>query len=176
MTVRPGIVAGSFDPTNRFTYWVMRFAAGGPILVPKVADSRLELIDVRDLAAFMVKGLEDRLIGAFNAAGPPSRFGSMIETCQALNPAATPVWADVATLGAAGIALGSDLPLAVKADEDALFAAISQKAVDHGLTYRSLAETAQDVIQWKAGLKDEAPPRSGMSREKELAALEGLIA
>ncbi len=172
--VRPGIVAGSFDPTNRFTYWVMRFANGGQVLVPNVLESNLQLIDARDLGEFMVSGAEQGLSGAFNAAGPLSNFGEMITTCHSLNPGVESVLTDIEVLENAGVKLWQDLPLAVPPGEDKLFSVSSDKAISKSLGYRKLLDTAQDVIQWKRGTTDEIPPRTGMSRERELEILTNL--
>jgi 2'-hydroxyisoflavone reductase len=172
--VRPGIVAGSFDPTNRFTYWVTRFVSGGEVLVPDIPKSKLQLVDSRDLGEFMVRAAEQELTGNYNVAGPSSTFGQMIENCGALNPAANPIWVDVADLDKSGVRFGADLPLASLEGEDRLFSASSAAAIAKGLTYRTLTDTAHDVIEWKQATVGDEPPRAGMSRERELEVLANL--
>lgn len=171
LIVRPGIVAGSYDPTNRFTYWVVRFSGGGEVLVPDVRTSRMQLIDVRDLAEFMLTAAEQELRGPYNVVGPKSTFGEMIDTCASLNPEAEPVWVSVEDLEAAGIVLWEDLPLARRPETDNLFARSSDAAIAKGLHRRPLAETAQDVLFWYSGLAEEPESKTGMSRERELAFL-----
>jgi 2'-hydroxyisoflavone reductase len=171
LIVRPGIVAGSYDPTNRFTYWVMRFAGGDDVLTPDVRESRLQLIDVRDLTEFMVAAGDADLTGVFNTAGPHSTFGSMIETCRGLNPEANAVWVSKQQLESLRIEMGSDLPLATVPPDDKLFDTSSARAAAKGLRYRTLEDTAQDVMFWKGDSPEDAAPGRGMSREREIEAL-----
>ena len=168
LIVRPGIVAGSYDPTNRFTYWVMRFAGGGQVLVPDVRPATMQLIDVRDLGAFMLTAAEQELQGPFNVVGPKSTFGEMIDTCAALNPSAEPVWVSAGKLEAAEIKLWEDLPLARPPENDRLFSRTCDAALAKGLRRRPLSETAQDVLSWYTALPEPPPSKTGMSREREL--------
>ena len=167
LIIRPGIIAGSHDPTNRFTYWVMRFANGGKVLVPSVGDSRLQLVDARDLAEYMVLGAERGLSGPFNVAGPASTFGDMISVCETLGTG-IPAWVEPKLLKEADIHFGKDLPLATLPGEDKLFAASSDLAVANGLGYRPLLDTAKDVLQWKRSSTDETPHKVGLNREREV--------
>src|SRR4029077_21287450 len=72
LILRPGIVAGPYDPTNRFTWWVERAARGGPMLAPGTPDSPVQLVDGRDLAQFATALLSREATGVFNVCGPPS--------------------------------------------------------------------------------------------------------
>lgn len=99
--VRPGYIVGPDDPTGRFTYWPVRFDKGGEIAVPGAPTDPLQVIDVRDLAAFLVKLAEDGTTGRFNAVGPEKllEWGHVIRACQGATPAqSTPVWLDDAFL------------------------------------------------------------------------------
>ena len=82
LIIRPGIVAGPFDPTNRFTWWVERLARAGEVLGPGAPESPVQLVDGRDLGAFTVAMTERQATGAFNACGPPSSFGELIDACR----------------------------------------------------------------------------------------------
>jgi len=102
--IRPGFIVGPDDPTGRFTYWPARFDQGGEIAVPGTPDDPLQLIDVRDLAAWLVLLVESGATGRFNALGPerPLAWGRVIAACQAAAPAAGSVtwkviWPPVAT-------------------------------------------------------------------------------
>ena len=82
LIIRPGIVAGPHDPTNRFTWWVERLARGGEVLAPGSPDAPVQLVDGRDLGAFTVAQTERLATGVFNVCGPPSSFGELIAACR----------------------------------------------------------------------------------------------
>jgi 2'-hydroxyisoflavone reductase len=161
LLVRPGLIVGPNDPTDRFTYWPRRVERGGPILVPP--DQPVQMIDVRDLAEWMLRLVEEGRGGAFNATSPPGAitFSSMLEACGARDI----VWVDEAFLAEHEVEGWSDLPCWVPTTEGAAFQLVDvSRAVDAGLTFRPLAQTARDVPEWtgKAGLQPE--------REAELLA------
>ncbi len=169
--VRPGLVNGPFDPTNRFPYWIERFLSGGEVLVPDVLDAPLQQIDARDLGRFMVLLLERDLGGTFDAVGEHSTFGSMIRACQALNPEATPVLARLEALEKAEVKLGWDLPLAYPG-RSGVMAIEPVAALGAGLERRSLAETTRDTAAWVETIRAEEKPRFGMTRERELEVID----
>jgi len=161
--VRPGLIVGPNDPTDRFTYWPRRAERGGPILAPP--DQPVQMIDVRDLAAWTIRLVEDGGSGPYNATSPPHAitFDSLLEACVATDV----VRVSEEFLAEQGVEGWSDLPCWIP-PEDAGFAAFQRVPVDRavaaGLTVRPLAETARDVPEWtgKAGLTAE--------RESELLA------
>ncbi len=77
LIVRPGLIVGPHDPTERFTYWIRRLAAGGPVLAPRASDQPVQLIDVRDLSEWIITMVERQAGGSYNATGPtpPSSRG-----------------------------------------------------------------------------------------------------
>jgi 2'-hydroxyisoflavone reductase len=163
--VRPGLIVGPRDPTDRFTYWPRRAQRGGPILAPAPPDSAVQMIDVRDLAAWTLRLVEEERSGPFNATSPPRAltFGRMLEACGAEDV----VWADEAFLLEQGIEGWMDLPcwLPSTAEDWRSFQLVPvDRALDTGLILRPVAETARDVPEWtrKAGLAPE--------RESELLA------
>jgi len=163
--VRPGLIVGPNDPTDRFTYWPQRARRGGPILAPGPPDHPVQMIDVRDLADWTIRLVEDGRSGPFNATSPPRAltFASMLEA----SGAGEVVWVDEGFLDEHGVQGWSDLPcwIAPGATEFAAFQLTPvDRALDAGLTFRPLAETARDVPEWtgKAGLSAE--------RESELLA------
>jgi 2'-hydroxyisoflavone reductase len=165
LIVRPGLIVGPNDPTDRFTYWPRRIELGRPVLAPRPADGPVQLIDVRDLAEWIVRMVERGEKGAFNATSPPEAetFGSMLDACGA----AEVTWVDEAFLLEHGVEPWSDLPVWIPAgDADMAYfhRADVSLALDAGLTFRPLEETARAVPQWNgtAGLSPE--------REAELLA------
>lgn len=163
--VRPGLVYGPYDPTNRFPYWVDRFLRGGEILVPDLADAPLQQIDARDLGGFIVRLLEDGRNGTFDAVGEDSTFGDMIAACHALNLGAQPVYASVQALEEASVAL----PLA-SPGYTALMRIDPRAALDAGLERRPLRSTAEDTAAWVR----ESEPIKGLSPERETEVLREL--
>lgn len=156
LMVRPGLIVGPNDPTDRFTYWPRRAQRGGPMLVPP--DQPVQMVDVRDLAEWIVLLVEEERSGPFNAASPPHAltFDSMLAACGARE--VVPVSEEF--LVERDLDGWSDLPFWVPSTEvdHACFQLVPvDRAVEAGLTFRPLAETARDVPEWKgkAGLTPE---------------------
>lgn len=158
LIVRPGLIVGPNDPTDRFTYWARRPARGGTILAPAPADTPVQVIDVRDLAGWMVDVVQRSETGAFNAVSPPGlhTIGSMLEACGARDIA----WVDEGWLLAEGVEPWGDLPVwipSTDADMRYFQRADVSRALAAGLTFRPLADTVRDAPEWtgKAGLTAE---------------------
>jgi 2'-hydroxyisoflavone reductase len=176
--VRPGLIVGPEDPSDRFTYWPVRVAAGGEVLAPGSPDDPIQLIDVRDLGEFLVRLIEDRATGTFNALGPdrPLTMGRTLEACKAVAKSdATLTWADAEFLKAQGVQPWSDMPAWVPNGGDtAGFARVSNaRAIKGGLGFRSIADTAEATLRWFRTLPDDrrAKLRAGLSREREAKVL-----
>ncbi len=172
--IRPGLIVGPTDPTDRFTYWPVRIDEGGEVLAPGNPDHSNQIIDQRDLTEWTVRVAEEGVMGDFNATGPASRL-SMAETLYGIRAATTrPVsftWVPEDFLEANDTRPWRDLPAWVPGDE--LQYVDVSKAVAAGLTYRSLAVTTMDTIAWDKArpAEERANRRAGMSREKERAVL-----
>ena len=152
-SVRAGIVVGPRDPTGRFTYWVHRLARGGDVLAPEPPDQRVQVIDARDLASWILTAAERRLAGVFNAAGPATPLtmaGLLDEIRAATGTESRLVWVDEGLLLADGLEPARDLPLwvAPRANPDVahFFAMSIDKALAAGLSHRPLAETIADTL------------------------------
>ena len=165
LIVRPGLIVGAYDSTDRFTYWPRRAERGGRILAPAPPDNPVQVIDVRDLVGWMLRMAERGGAGTFNATSPPGTldFASMLEACGAENVA----WVDGAFLLERDVKPWADLPVWIPQDDPEmsfLLKADVSRALAAGLTFRPLAETAREVPEWRgeAGL----PP----AREAELLA------
>jgi 2'-hydroxyisoflavone reductase len=186
LIVRPGLIVGPGDRTGRFSYWPWRALAGGEILVPDVSgDAPIQLIDVRDLADWIVRAVEADASGAFNATGPQDGracgWPDVLEACidAARRRGGAPlrfVPVGESFLLEQGVAPWNELPLWVPStDADHLgFARVDcSRAVGAGLVTRPLAETVDAVLDEFATLVDDDPRRRGkltLDRERELIA------
>lgn len=152
LIIRPGIIVGPYDPTNRFTRWVHRTALGGDVLCPAPSEAPFQIIDVRDLAEWIVRMVETQQVGCFNATGPASTltFRQMLEQCKiASGSNARFVWVDEEFLLKYNINPSSDLPLWIANTENShsgFFAVDCNRALKAGLKFRSLTETALDIL------------------------------
>lgn len=166
LVVRPGLIVGPHDPTGRFSWWVRRMARGGPVLAPGDPGAPVQFIDVRDLAEWMLLQAEGGQPGVVNLTGPtrPLSMAGFLETTrEVLNPAATLVWRDEASLLAAGVAPWTELPLWLPAAQSALHRCSIAEALSRGLRTRPLAETVADTAAWLAtlpGADDLMPPQA----------------
>jgi len=170
LIVRPGLIVGPNDPTDRFTYWPRRAELGRPLLAPAPPDAPVQVIDVRDLADWIVRLVEGGTTGVFNATSPPGAhtFGSMLDACGARDV----VWADETFLLERGVEPWRDLPVWIPAGDPQMayfHRADVSKAVAAGLGFRPLEETARSVPAWigAAGISPE--------REAELLAQWSLV-
>ena len=177
LLVRPGLIVGPHDPSDRFTYWPVRFARGGDVLVPDDLDARAQWIDVRDLAEFVVHALARNLAGAVNTVGPaaPATLRALLDACAASGAPARVVPVDVAALKAHGVEGWSDLPVWVPSGEgvDGIMRVDPAHGIALGLRHRPLAETIADTLRWAQHERGEAPFKAGLTpeREAELLAL-----
>ena len=185
LLIRPGLIVGPHDPTQRFTYWparVARAADGDAVLAPGSASDVVQIIDVRDLAAFMLRAIDDGCSGAFNLTSPPHTvtMGALLQACaEAADCRPHWVWAAVAELERLGLAAWSDLPVWLPAaGEHAAFALADTRAAEAaGLQIRPLAQTVADTLAWYRRLpaEQQAFSKAGLSPEREAAALAGLL-
>lgn len=167
--VRPGIVAGPYDPTDRFTYWARRGAAGGRVALPGRPDQPVQVVDSRDLANLCVQLLEDDRAGVFNAVGPaePVTMAELISTCAQAAGATVEVVPVPPVQRDAGFPLLVDDPA-----DDRHFRASGARARAVGLTATPLLQTARDTAAWDA--ERGAPPIArAFTPEQEAAALGG---
>jgi nucleoside-diphosphate-sugar epimerase len=173
--VRPGLIVGPGDLTDRFTYWPVRLDDGGEVLAPGNPDHAVQVIDQRDLTEWIVRLAENGTMGDFNGTGPGDRLsmGSMLEQVSAVTE--TPhelTWVPEAFLDEQGVSPWSDLPAWIPGDP-LLFVDV-RDAVASGLTFRPLGVTARDTLEWDKGrpAEERENRRFGMSRERERAALD----
>jgi 2'-hydroxyisoflavone reductase len=171
--VRAGLIAGPYDPTNRFTYWPVRIAEGGDVLVPDVPERLVQFVDARDLARWMLRLATHGPGGATNATGPaqPTTMAEVVDRiAAALGARCRWHWIDSETLLAAGVEPWTELPLWLPGAEYAgLLQADTTKARSAGLVFRPVEETAVDTLAW-ARTGGEQRPTLARARERELLA------
>ena len=179
--IRPGLIVGPGDETDRFTYWPVRLARGGEVLAPGDGSDPLQFIDARDLAEWTIRMAEARAFGVFNATGPAHTLttkamlqgvGAAVHSNAHLN------WAPDAFLDAQKINAWSDMPVWVPGTGDtAGFARRSiARALGAGLTYRPLSVTAAETLAWfqTQPADRQAKLRAGLTPDREAAALAAL--
>jgi len=172
--VRPGLLVGPGDPTDRFTYWPWRIARGGEVLAPGDPSDPVQFIDVRDFAELTIRLAEQRTFGTLNVTGPasPLTIGGMLHGIRdAIGSDATFTWVPAEFLAEQRVWAWSDMPVWIPpAGESAGFARKRfQRALEAGLTFRSLEETARDTLadaSGKTALKAGITP----NREAEVLA------
>jgi 2'-hydroxyisoflavone reductase len=176
LIIRPGLIVGPHDPSDRFGYWVARLRRGGTVLVPGRKEAPIQLIDARDLAAWMIRMVESQATGLYNATGPAEALtmGGLLDTGrQALESAAEFDWVEDDFL------LGQDeavaLPFWIPASETAqagLLAMDCRRAIGAGLKFRPLSETYQDMAAWlDTRAPDHACKPTGPTPAREAALL-----
>ena len=175
LMIRPGLIVGPFDPTDRFTYWPHRVARGGEVLAPGRTKHATQIIDVRDLADWTVRMAERRASGIYNATGPAYTLtmGALLDTCQAVAQSdAAFTWADERFLLDQGVQPWSELPLWLPEADDTLSTVNCAKAFAAGLTMRPLAETVRDTLTWDITRPAGHEWRAGLSAERERQVLQ----
>lgn len=169
LVVRPGMIVGPHDYTDRFPYWRRRVAEGGDVLAPGDPDRQVQLIDARDLAGWMVRVAEEGGTGVYNATGPEHRLtmrGMLEGIRDATGSDARFVWASEEFLLEAGVEPWEDLPFWVPEEMSGILSADVGRAVEAGLAFRPLGETVRDV-PGPGEERPEAEVGAGIPREKE---------
>ena len=174
--VRPGLIVGPGDPTDRYTYWPVRMDRGGEALAPGTPDDPVQYVDARDLATWIVQTIEERTVGVFNATGPADRLGigAMLASCRkaAAHPASL-TWVPEKFLEEHKVSAWDDMPVWTGASGG--FSSIDcRKAIGKGLRFRPADETARDTLAfWKALPEDRRKKlRAGMPAEREKEVLD----
>jgi 2'-hydroxyisoflavone reductase len=172
LRLRPGLLVGPHDTSGRFGYWVRRVAVGGDVLVPGPPRRHVQVLDARDLAAWLVAAVEARTEGVFNCVGPEAALtmAALLDTCRVVGGAdARLVWVEPEALLARGVEPWIDLPLWPSAGFAGFHEVDGRKAFARGLRPRPLAGTVLDVLTWET---ENVSERRGLTPEREAALLE----
>jgi 2'-hydroxyisoflavone reductase len=189
LIIRPGLIVGPHDPTDRFTYWPWRThaphitalqsnasaAPGGEVLAPGNPDQPVQIIDARDLAQWIVQMVEDKRAGIFNAVGPDYALTTrrMLEACVAVcNPQARLTWVSESFLMEHKVEPWSEMPVWLPEKESALDTCSNARAIAAGLKFRSIEETIRDTLAWARTRPADHAWRAGMKAEREAELLQ----
>lgn len=172
LIIRPGLIVGADDPSDRFGYWPGRIARGGEVLAPGRPEQQVQFIDVRDLAAFIVHAAEDGLSGIYNAYGPaqPITMGAFLRACLIETGSdARLQWVDDDLLIERGLRPFLDLPLWLPdLPENRGFSTVDfSKAAAAGLTHRPITDTIAAALATELRFGLERKRRAGLDARRE---------
>src|SRR5436190_6826079 len=175
LIIRPGLIVGPRDETDRFTYWPVRIDRGGEVVAPGISSDPVQFIDARDLAEWTIRMAENRETGIYNATGPSTQLGVGVMLDQikaALNSNATFTWVTEDFLARQKVEPWSDMPVWT-GKESGLARAKIDRALSNGLTFRPLTETAHDTLAWFKSLPQDRQSklRAGLTPEREAEVL-----
>ena len=178
LIIRPGLIVGPGDETDRFTYWPVRVARGGEVLAPGDGNDPVQFIDARDLAEWTIRMVEQGATGTYNATGPKQKLtmGKMLDGIkQATKSDARFTWANSEFLAAQKVWAWSNMPVWIPAEGEHLgFSRISNaKALSKGLTFRPLPDTTQATLEWfrKQPAERQAKLKAGITAMREAEVL-----
>ncbi|EIM05059.1 NAD-dependent epimerase/dehydratase [Planococcus antarcticus DSM 14505] len=173
LIIRPGIVVGPADPTDRFTYWTIKLNGKGPVLIPGSKKSKVQWIDARDLAEFTVSQMEKKATGIFNVAADSISMEEFVSSLAAGELETT--WADDSDLLDKGVQT-FELPFWIPISTDfpeGFILVNNEKAKSAGLTLRSLEQSAKDTLEWSK-TEGVTQLKAGLDEEKERDLLKSL--
>lgn len=172
--LRPTYICGPGDHTDRFSYWPVRTMKGGEMLWPGTPDDRIQIIDVRDLANFVIDVFEQRISGIYNTVIPAGSYsmGDLLADCRAVTaPEVVPTWVGAEFLEKQELNVFNALPIwSPPTGPRARVAYVSgERAAAKGLRNRPVRETARDLIDWWRTLPEERKKslRAGLSAAQE---------
>ena len=173
LSIRPGLIVGPDDTTDRFTYWVKRFSEGGNVLVPGSKERVIQWIDVRDLAQWIILMTEEKESGVYNVTGPRQGYSmkEFVEDLKFIAPPDTSAqWVEDSFLVERNIAPFTDLPLWIPVNEqypDGFILADYTHALNKGLVLRNPRETVEDTLIWLKTKEGAAALKAGLTEEQE---------
>lgn len=172
LIIRPGLIVGPYDPTDRFTYWPMRVKRGGDMITPDKPQTPIQIVDVRDLSEFIIKLIAENASGIYNATGPDSELfmGGFLDACRRVTGSVAAFhWASQEFLKEHEVTPWSDMPVWIPdTEEDAGFSRVDvSKPVNAGLKFRPLEDTIRDTIAWAEMRPADHEWRAGLNPDKE---------
>jgi len=170
LIIRPGLIVGPYDSSDRFTYWPVRLARGGDVLAPGDPQMPVQIIDARDLAEWNIRLIEDQVTGVFNATGPEKllTMQTILETCQKVaNVPAEFIWASEEFLLEQNVTPFTEVPLWLPKAVWGMSEVNISRAVAAGLQFRPLAETVTDTLTWAQTRSANYEWINGLKPERE---------
>ena len=176
--IRPGLIVGPGDLTDRFTYWPVRIERGGEIMAPGKLDDPAQWIDVRDLTEWMVRLGESGTGGTFNAVGPRTKCGIGellygVKACFSNDAHFT--WVPQEFLAKNRVRSWAEMPVwsYTGASTVAFSTSVIEKAKAAGLTFRTLEDTVRSAMAWyhSRPADEQEKLRAGISPEREVEVL-----
>ena len=174
LAIRPGLIVGPDDYTDRFTYWVARVARGGEVLAPGRPDRKVQFIDVRNLAEWIVRMTERKETGVYNANGLPNNLTmeSVLEECKTASGSdATFTWVSEEFLLDEKASAWSEMPLwlpeAAAPHLKGFMFINCDKAVEAGLRFRPLSETVRATLTWFRTSRQEEELKAGINGARQ---------
>ena len=177
LNIRPGLIVGENDWSDRFTYWIHRIDQGGKVLVPDGKKDRVQFIDVKDLSEWTIKMAEGKKSGLYNATGPDYKltFEEFINVCQKVTGSkAEIIWAKEKFLLDENITPWMELPMWVTEADQGINNIDISKAIKDGLTFRPLEETLRDTLKFDKSRKDYTL-KAGLKPEREAEVISKLL-
>lgn len=179
LVIRPGLIVGPYDYTDRFTYWPVRVSRGGEVLAPGRPDRYLQFIDARDLAGWTVSMTERKATGVYNATGLPNKLtmGELLQECKTVsNSNASLIWVDEEFLLRENVKAWGEMPLWLPEDAAPdltgfMFIRIA-RALAAGLSFRPLRDTVSDTLSWFEAEQLDGKLKAGIDPHKEESLLE----
>lgn len=174
LIVRPGLIVGPNDPTGRFTYWLERTRRGGDIAVPGTEDYPAQYTDVRDLAEWIVKMIENNNNGVYNAVGPalPSTMGELLHQVKHITERDAHFhFIPEEELTEPTFEPLKKLPYWIPKEAESLYQVDNTKAKLDELCFRPLRETVLDTLNWVANTPDQSTHTKFLSPEDEQSVL-----
>jgi 2'-hydroxyisoflavone reductase len=170
LIIRPGLIVGPYDPSDRFTYWPARLQRGGEVLVPLPKERKLQFIDVRDLAAWTIGLIDQGVTGTIHASGNEYAMEEIVEACRSNdNDGETTItWVTEEFLVEKGVGPWMELPLWLPSDSlIGMLQLNNAKAFQSGLTTRALVDTVKDTREWDQSRDTEINRVAGLKPERE---------
>jgi 2'-hydroxyisoflavone reductase len=178
LVIRPGLIVGPYDYTDRFTYWPVRVVRGGEVLAPGRPARPIQLIDARDLAEWIIDMTERNATGVYNAnrVAETLTMQDLLDECKSVtNSDASFTWVSEVFLREENVAAWSEMPLWLPEEEAPQLQGFMfincDKAISAGLRIRSLRETIRDTLEWFQRDRSEDPLKAGIDAERERALL-----
>lgn len=173
LIVRPGLVVGPHDPTERFVRWIRRTADGDEVLAPGSPHRQVQCIDARDLGDWVIRMIVARDTGTYNAVGPaqPLTMDDLLRTCVAVTGAGARLeWVPEDFLLGADVKPWVDLPLWLPHEDNGTLRADVSRAVDAGLTFRTLEDTVRATLRWDSARADRGVAGLPVEAERKVLA------